>query len=103
MGVERVYERSLHGEIGYQQVETDARGRVRKVLSVQPPVAGQNLTLHLDSLLQIAATNALGERRGAVVAIDPHTGGILALVSNPGYDPNMFVTGISATHYKQLS
>jgi penicillin-binding protein 2 len=103
LGIERVYERSLHGEVGYQQVETDARGRVRKVLSVQPPVAGQNLTLQLDSLLQVAATNALGERRGAVVAIDPHTGGILALVSNPGYDPNMFVTGISAAHYKELS
>ena len=62
LGVERVYERSLHGEVGYQQVETDARGRIRKVLSVQPPVAGQNLTLQLDSQLQVAATAA--RRRG---------------------------------------
>ena len=103
LGVERVYERSLHGQVGYQQVETDARGRVRKVLNVQPPVAGQNLTLQLDVRLQQAATDALGERRGAVVAIDPRTGGILAMVSNPGYDPNLFVTGISAAHYKELS
>jgi penicillin-binding protein 2 len=103
LGIERVYERSLHGEVGYQQVETDARGRIRKVLSVQPPVAGQNLTLQLDTNLQTAATAALGERRGAVVAIDPRTGGILALVSNPGYDPNIFVTGVSAARYKELS
>jgi penicillin-binding protein 2 len=103
LGVERAYEKSLHGQVGYQQVETDARGRVRKVLSVQPPVAGQNLTLQLDARLQRAATDALGERRGAVVAIDPRTGGILALVSNPGYDANLFVTGISAEQYKALS
>jgi penicillin-binding protein 2 len=103
LGVERVYERSLHGQVGYKQVETDARGRERKVLAVQPPVAGQNLTLQLDVRLQTAATQALGERRGAVVAIDPHTGGILAMVSNPGYDPNMFVTGISVAKYKELS
>ena len=103
LGIERVYERSLHGEVGYQQVETDARGRIRKVLNVQPPVAGQNLTLQLDTRLQTAATAALGDRRGAVIAIDPRTGGILALVSNPGYDPNMFVTGVSVAHYKELS
>ena len=103
LGIERVYERSLHGQVGYKQVETDARGRERKVLGEQPPVAGQNLTLQLDTRLQAAATAALGERRGAVVAIDPRTGGILALVSTPGYDPNLFVTGISATKYKELS
>jgi penicillin-binding protein 2 len=103
LGVERVYENSLHGQVGYQQVETDARGRIRKVLSVQPPVAGQNLTLQLDTRLQTAATAALGTRRGAVVAIDPRTGGILAMVSNPGYDPNLFVTGMSPDVYKQLT
>ena len=103
LGVERVYERSLHGQVGYQQVETDARGRIRKVLHVQPPIAGQNLTLQLDTRLQIAATAALGDRRGAVVAIDPHTGGILAMVSNPGYDPNLFITGISAAQYQALN
>jgi penicillin-binding protein 2 len=103
LGVERAYEKSLHGQVGYQQVETDARGRIRKVLSVQPPVAGQNLTLQIDTRLQQVATDALGERRGAVVAIDPRTGGILALVSNPGYDPNLFVTGISAQQYEALN
>ncbi len=103
LGIERAYERSLHGQVGYQQVETDARGRIRKVLNVQPPTAGQNLTLQLDTRLQVAATAALGDRRGAVVAIDPHTGGILALVSNPGYDPNVFITGISTAQYQALS
>ena len=103
LGIERVYESSLHGQVGYEQVETDARGRIRKRLSKQPPVAGQNLTLQLDTHLQTVAAQALGERRGAVVAIDPRTGGILALVSNPGYDPNLFVTGISAAHYKELT
>jgi penicillin-binding protein 2 len=103
LGVERVYERSLHGQVGYEQVETDARGRQRQVLDRQPPVAGQNLTLQLDTQLQTKATEALAGRRGAIVAIDPRTGGILAMVSNPGYDPNLFVTGISQTKYKELS
>jgi len=102
LGIERFYERSLHGEVGHQQVEVDARGRVHNVLHIQPPVAGQNLTLYLDSQLQRAAQSALGERRGAVVAIDPRSGGILALVSNPGYDPNPFVTGIGAAEYREL-
>ncbi len=103
LAVERFYERSLHGQVGYQQVEIDARGRIREVLAVQPAVAGHNITLHLDSQLQLAAERALGERRGAVVAIEPQTGGILALVSRPGYDPNLFVTGMSAEQYRQLT
>ncbi len=101
-GVERFYERSLHGEVGYQKVETDAHGRVRQVLDIKPPVAGQNITLQLDSRLQIAAAAALGDRRGAVVAIDPRSGGILAMVSQPSYDPNLFVTGISDEQYRNL-
>ncbi|HEY5644443.1 MAG TPA: penicillin-binding transpeptidase domain-containing protein, partial [Pseudomonadales bacterium] len=101
-GVERFYERSLHGEVGYQRVEINAHGRIRRVLDVQPPTSGRDVTLHLDSRLQIAATAALGERRGAIVAIDPKTGGILALVSNPGYDPNLFVTGISNDQYQAM-
>lgn len=103
LAVERFYERSLHGEVGYQQVEIDARGRVREVLAVQPAVAGQNLTLELDARLQLAAQRALGERRGAVVAIEPSTGGILALVSHPGYDPNLFVTGMTSDEYRALT
>ncbi len=101
-GVERFYERSLHGEVGYQKVETDAHGRVRQVLDINPPVAGQNITVHLDSRLQIAAAAALGERRGAVVALDPRSGGVLAMVSQPAYDPNLFVTGISDEQYRAL-
>lgn len=101
-GVERFYERSLHGEVGYQRVEINAHGRILKVLDIEPPKSGQDIRLHLDSRLQIAATAALGERRGSVVAIDPRTGGILALVSNPGYDPNLFVTGISSEQYQSM-
>lgn len=101
-GVERFYEQSLHGDVGYQKVETDAHGRVRQVLDIKPPVAGQNITLQLDSRLQIAAAAALGDRRGAVVALDPRSGGILAMVSQPSYDPNLFVTGISGDQYREL-
>jgi penicillin-binding protein 2 len=103
LGVERFYERSLHGEVGYQQVEIDARGRIRKVLDVQPAVSGHHITVQLDVRLQQAAQAALGDRRGAIVAIEPATGGILALVSNPGYDPNGFVTGLSADDYRALT
>ena len=102
-GVEQFYERSLHGEVGRALVEIDARGRVRQVLETHPPQQGRNVTLQLDSRLQIAAHAALGERRGAIVAIDPGTGGILALVSNPAYDPNLFVTGISTPDYRALA
>jgi penicillin-binding protein 2 len=102
-GIEKFYERSLHGEVGYQQVETDAHGRIRQVLEISPPTAGQNISLHLDSRLQIAATAALGDRRGAVVALDPRSGGLLALVSHPGYDPNLFITGMSSEQYGVLS
>ena len=102
-GVERFYEASLHGEVGYQRVEIDAHGRIRQVLDINPPVAGQNISLHLDSRLQIAATAALGDRRGAIVAIDPRSGGVLAMVSNPAYNPNLFVTGIGAEEYRLLS
>ena len=101
-GVEAFYETSLHGEPGMKSVEVDARGAERRELSRQKPHNGQNLTLHLDSRLQIAASAALGQRRGAVVAIEPATGGIIAMVSNPGYDPNLFVTGIDATQYAEL-
>lgn len=102
-GVEQFYERSLHGEVGHELVETDARGRIRQVLETHPPRQGRNVTLQLDSRLQIAAHAALGERRGAIVAIDPRTGGVMALVSNPAYDPNLFVTGISTSAYRELA
>jgi len=102
-GVEKSYERVLHGEVGYQQVEADAHGRIQGVLESRPAISGSNITLHLDSRLQIAAAAALGERRGAIVAIEPATGGILALVSQPAYDPNLFVSGMSGADFKVMS
>ncbi|MFT4721486.1 MAG: penicillin-binding protein 2 [Candidatus Azotimanducaceae bacterium] len=102
IGVERFYESDLLGKVGYQRVETDARGRVMKVLDSTPPVPGNNLVLHVDTGLQQAASDALGDRRGTVVAIEPSSGGILALVSKPSYDPNLFVAGIDYKTYSAL-
>lgn len=102
LGVEKFYENQLHGRVGFQYVETNARGRVLRVLDRKDPTPGLDLTLSLDIRLQQIAVNALGERRGAVVAIDPKTGGILALVSTPGYDANQFVTGIDTKSYNAL-
>ena len=102
VGVEKYYEDILHGDVGYQNVETNAHGRVLRVLEKHHPNPGANLTLHLDSRVQQAAFDALGGRRGAVVAIDPLTGGVLALVSTPGFDTNLFVNGISSKSYSAL-
>ena len=102
IGVEKYYEPDLLGQVGYQQVEIDARGRVMKVMESTLPVPGKNLILHVDATLQQAAVDALGDRRGTVVAIEPETGGILAMVSKPGYDPNLFVTGIDHKTYASL-
>jgi penicillin-binding protein 2 len=101
-GIERTYEALLHGEVGYEVVEKNNRGQVMRRLERTDPIAGKNLTLYLENRLQRVATEALGEHRGAVVAIDPATGGILAMVSKPGFDPNLFVTGISNADYSQL-
>ncbi len=101
-GIERTYEDLLHGTVGYEIVEKNNRGQVMRRLDRTDPVAGRNLTLHMDAELQIAAEEALGDFRGAVVAIDPNTGGILAMVSKPGFDPNLFVTGISNSDYSVL-
>ena len=101
-GIERTYETLLHGEVGYEVVEKNNRGQVMRRLERTDPIAGKNLTLYLENRLQRVATEALGEHRGAVVAIDPTTGGILAMVSKPGFDPNLFVTGISNADYSRL-
>ncbi|MFO7705139.1 MAG: penicillin-binding protein 2 [Halopseudomonas sp.] len=101
-GIERFYEDLLHGTVGYEEVETNARGRVLRVLKRVDPLPGKDLTLHLDSRLQAVAEQALGNRRGAIIAIEPETGGVLAFVSQPGFDPNLFVTGISHTDYGAL-
>lgn len=101
-GIERTYEELLHGRVGYEIVEKNNRGQVMRRLDRTDPVAGRNITLHMDAELQIAAEEALGDFRGAVVAIDPNSGGILAMISKPGFDPNLFVTGISNKDYSVL-
>ncbi|TAL04730.1 MAG: penicillin-binding protein 2 [Porticoccaceae bacterium] len=101
-GLERFYERELLGRPGAEYVETNARGRVMRVLDSVPPVAGANLRLQLDARLQEVAYQALADARGAVVAIDTNTGGVLAMASAPSFDPNPFVTGISTAAYKAL-
>ncbi len=103
VGIEKVYESSLHGSMGIQRVETDAHGRVRQVLDREPSKYGSNLDLYLDVSLQASAVRALNQRRGAIVAIDTETGGILAMVSKPSYDPNAFITGISSKDFEKIS
>jgi penicillin-binding protein 2 len=102
VGIEKYYESILHGTAGNEQVEIDASGRAVRTLKRVPAVAGQNLYLTIDSKLQQVAINALGENRGAIVAIQPSTGQVLALVSNPSYDSNLFVKGISTKDFNQL-
>lgn len=101
-GIEKYYEETLHGEVGLQQVEINALGRVIRILESDPPVPGADLHLTLDSALQRVAMDAFGEENGAAVAIDPRNGDILALVSKPGFDPNLFVEGISSKEYSAL-
>ena len=102
-GIERFYEQVLHGRVGYQHVETNARGRILRVLERENPVPGEDLKLHLDLRLQRKAHELLEGRRGTIIAIEPATGGILALASVPGFDANKFVTGISSEEYRELS
>jgi len=102
-GLEQSYEFHLHGETGYEQVEIDAGGRAIRSLSRTAPVQGNNLTLTLDIKLQEMAERAFGDRRGALVAIEPATGGILALVSTPTFDPNLFVDGIRSDDWDLLN
>ncbi|MCI0911851.1 penicillin-binding protein 2 [Pseudomonas putida] len=101
-GIERFYEDDLHGQVGYEEVETNARGRVLRVLKRTDPKPGKDIVLSLDIKLQEAAEAALGGRRGAVVALDPRSGEVLAMVSQPSFDPNLFVTGISFKAYAEL-
>ena len=101
-GVERTYEHLLHGTVGYETVEKNSLGQVMRRLGRNDPVAGHDLTLHIHAELQQVVQRALGGRRGAVVAIEPATGGILAMLSKPDFDPNLFVTGISDAEYDSL-
>ena len=102
LGIEKYYEDILHGSIGHQEVEINSQGRIIRTLDFTPPIPGKDLTLTLDIELQMIAKRALSGKRGAVVAMDPRTGGILAMYSNPSYDGNLFVHGISNKNYKKL-
>jgi penicillin-binding protein 2 len=101
-GIERYYEDGLHGVSGLEKVETNAEGRVLRVLEREDPVHGEDLILSLDMYVQEVAWYALGNRAGAVVAVDPQDGAILAMVSKPGFDPNDFVHGISSADYRAI-
>jgi len=102
-GIEQSYENELHGTTGFEQVEVDAGGRGVRVLSRTPPVSGNNLVLSLDAKLQEVAERAFGNYRGALVAIDPSNGEVLAFVSRPGYDPNLFIDGIDEQSWNELN
>ena len=102
LGIEKHYESLLHGAVGYETVEKNARGQIMKVLDRVDPVPGEDIVLHIDAGLQKAAAEALGDYRGGIVALDPQTGGVLAMVSTPSFDPNLFVGGISRADYARL-
>ena len=102
-GLEQSYETLLHGRTGFDQMETDASGRAVRMLSRIPPVPGKDLRLYLDAELQAVAEHAFGDYLGGLVALDPNTGGVLALVSKPGFDPNLFIDGIDPDTWKELN
>ena len=103
LGIEARYEPWLHGHTGIEKVETDSGGRAVRLLSRTAPVAGYNIYLNLDAKLQQVAEKVFGDYRGALVALDPRNGGVLALVSKPGFDPNLFVDGIDAATWRELN
>ncbi len=103
MGVEAGFEPWLHGRTGIEKVEIESSGRPVRILSRTPPMAGHEITLHLDAKLQQVAENTFGDFRGALVALDPRNGGVLALVSKPGFDPNLFVDGIDPANWSLLN
>ena len=103
IGVEQSHEAELHGVTGFAQIETDAGGRPIQSLSRHEPFSGNDIMLTIDIRLQQMAESAFGNRRGALVAIEPSTGEILAFVSQPGYDPNLFVDGIDQSNWDALN
>lgn len=102
LGIEAKYEDVLLGEVGFEQVETNAHGQRVRTLDRNPPVSGEDLYLNIDAKLQVKAREYLEGRRGSVIAIEPATGDVLAFVSNPVYDPNKFVNGIDHRSYNAL-
>lgn len=103
LGLEQAYERELHGQTGVEQVETSAGGRAMRRLAHQPPTPGNTLRLSIDIRLQALVEQMYGERRGALVAIDPRNGEVLAFVSKPTFDPNLFVDGIDTESWAALN
>ncbi len=103
LGVEQSYESELHGTTGFEEVETSASGRAVRRLNSQPATPGNKLSLSIDIKLQALVEQMFGERRGALVAIDPRSGEVLALVSKPTFDPNLFVDGIDADNWRELN
>jgi penicillin-binding protein 2 len=103
LGIEQSYEKQLHGITGFEHVETDAGGRAIRTLSRRSPVSGNNLTLTIDSRLQEVADQAFGQYRGALVAIEPKSGEVLAFISKPGFDPNLFIDGIDPVNWDTLN
>lgn len=101
-GVEKYYEDQLHGQAGYQEVEVNNKGRVVRTLKIQPPQAGQDLYLGIDIRLQKRAYELMQGRKGGIVMMDPRDGSVLAFVSAPSYDPNIFVRGVSSKEYSEL-
>lgn len=102
-GLEQKYEFVLHGQTGYEEIEVDAAGQAVRMLSRTAASPGNTLQLNLDMALQVVAERAFGDRRGALVALDPTTGGVLAFVSKPGYDPNLFIDGIDSQNWDVLN
>jgi penicillin-binding protein 2 len=103
VGIEQKYERELHGTVGYEEVEITAGGRAVRTLSRTPSQPGNNLVLSIDIELQKIAETAFGDRRGALIAIEPKTGDVLAFVSKPTFDPNLFVDGIDPKSWDELN
>lgn len=101
-GIEKQYEDILHGTVGSQEVETDANGRTIRVLKENKPTSGQDIYLTIDSRLQQAASDALGDESGSIIVINPSNGEVLAMVSKPFFNPDMFVLGITPQDYQQL-
>ena len=102
-GLESFYERQLHGLPGYREVEKDAYGNIIRTLRTVPPQNGQTLKLAMDIRLQQEAVRLMRGKRGAMVAINPQTGGVLAFVSNPSFNPNLFIDGIDSENWKALN
>ena len=103
LGLEQKYEKELHGTAGFEEVETSAGGRAVRRLNSHPPTPGDKLVLSIDIRLQALVEEMFGERRGALVALDPRSGEVLAFVSKPTFDPNLFVDGIDVESWRELN